>query len=193
MSKKILMIVGECVEDYELMVPFHALQMVGHIVNVVCPDKDEEEIITTIIHNFEDDEQACLESKGHDFILNESFWNVNVDDYDALIIPGGRSPEYIRLHSDVTDMVREFNDAKKPIVAIGHGPLVLAAADILNERECSGYKTISFDIINAGAEWIELELDEAHVDDNLVTAPSWKAHPESLSALLGLLKTDIEA
>jgi len=193
MAKNILMLVGDCVEDYELMVPFQALKMVGHTVSVVCPDKDEEDSIITIIHDFEDGEQVLSEKRGHDFILNESIWNVDVNDYDALIIPGGRSPEYIRLHTEVTDIVKEFNDAKKPIVAIGHGPLVLAAAGILKGRECAGYKTISYDIINAGAEWIDLGLDEAHVDDNLVTAATWYAHPELLSALLGLLKTNIDA
>ncbi len=193
MAKKILMIAGDYVEDYEVMVPFQALQMVGHTVHVVCPDKDEGDIIVTAIHNFEDGEQTFSEKRGHDFTLNESIWNIDVDDYDALIIPGGRSPEYIRLYSEVIDIVKEFNEAKKPIAAICHGPLVLAAAGILDGRECSGYKTISYDIINAGGEWVELELDEAHVDGNLVTAPAWTAHPAWLSALLGLLKTNIDA
>lgn len=191
MAKKILMIVGDYVEDYEVMVPFQALQMVGHTVNVVCPDKDEEDKVVTSIHD-EEGEQIYSEKRGHNFILNASFWEVDVKDYDALIIPGGRSPEYIRLYSDVVDIVKEFDEAKKPIAAIGHGPLVLTAAGILKGRECAGYKTISYDIINAGGEWIDLELDEAHIDGNLVTAPAWPAHPAWLSALLGLLKTNID-
>jgi protease I len=194
MAKKILMIVGDYVEDYELMVPFQALQMVGHIVHVVCPDKDEGDNVVTTIHDFEEcgQTQTYSEKRGHNFTLNESIWDVDVNDYDALIIPGGRSPEYIRLHSEVIDIVKEFNEAGKPIAAIGHGPLVLAAAGILKGRECSGYKAISYDIINAGGEWIDLALDEAHVDDNLVTASAWSAHPAWLSALLGLLKTNID-
>lgn len=193
MAKNILMIVGDYVEDYEVMVPFQALQMVGHNVHVVCPDKDEGDNVITAIHDFEDDQQTYSEKRGHNFILNASLWDVDVEDYDALIIPGGRSPEYIRLYSEVTDIVKEFDKAKKPIAAICHGPLVLAAADILEGRECAGYKAISYDIINAGGEWIDLELDEAHVDGNLVTAPAWPAHPAWLSALLGLLKTNIDA
>jgi protease I len=193
MSKKIiLMLAGDCAEDYELMVPFQALRMVGHAVHVVCPDKDEEDTIITTIHDFEDDEQVLNEKRGHSFVLNESLWNVDVKDYDALIIPGGRSPEYIRLHTEVIDIVKEFDNAKKPIVTMGHGPIVLAAAGILKGRECAGYKTISYDIINAGGEWIDLDLDEAHVDDNLITAAAWQALPELLSALLGLLKTNID-
>jgi len=192
MTKKILMIVGDYVEDYEVMVPFQALQMVGHTVHVVCPDKDEGDKVITAIHDFEDDEQTYNEKRGHNFTLNTSLWDVDVEDYDALIIPGGRAPEYIRLYSDVIDLVREFDEAKKPIAAICHGPLVLAAANILEGRECAGYKTIGPDITNAGGEWIDLELDEAHVDGNLVTAPAWPAHPAWLSALLGLLKTNID-
>ena len=192
MAKKILMIAGDYVEDYEVMVPFQALQMVGHTVHVVCPDKDEGDDIVTAIHGFDDEEQTYSEKRGHKFTLNASFWDIDADDYDALIIPGGRAPEYIRLYDDVIEMVKAFNDAKKPIAAICHGPLVLAAADILEGRECAGYKTIAPDIINAGGEWIELELNEAHVDGNLVTAPAWPAHPEWLAALLGLLRTNID-
>ena len=192
MTKKILMIVGDYVEDYEVMVPFQALKMVGHTVHVVCPDKEEGDSVVTAIHDFEDEEQTYSEKRGHNFTLNASLLDVDVNDYDALIIPGGRAPEYIRLYDDVIDIVRQFNEAEKPIAAICHGPLVLATADILEGRECSGYKTIASDVINAGGEWIDLELDEAHVDGNLITAPAWPAHPEWLAALLGLLKTNID-
>lgn len=192
MAKKILMIVGDYVEDYEVMVPFQALQMVGYTVHVVCPDKEEGDNVVTAIHDFEEGEQTYSEKRGHNFTLNESLFNVEVVDYDALIIPGGRSPEYIRLYNDVIDIVKEFDEAEKPIAAIGFGSLVLAAAGILKGRECAGYKTISYDIINAGGEWIDLELDEAHIDGNLITAPAWHAHPAWLSALLGLLKIDID-
>ena len=192
MSKKILMIVGDYVEDYEIMVPFQALQMVGHTVHVVCPDKGEGEIVVTAIHDFEDDEQTYSEKRGHKFVLNADFDDVDVQNYDALIIPGGRAPEYIRKYDDVIDIVRQFNEDNKPIASICHGPLVLAAADILEGKECAGYEAIETDIVNAGAEWIDIPIDEAHVDGNLVTAPGWPAHPQWLAALLGLLKTDIK-
>lgn len=192
MTKKILMIVGDYVEDYEVMVPFQALQMVGHTVHVVCPDREEGDKVITAIHDFEEGEQTYSEKRGHNFTLNADFLDVDVDNYDALIIPGGRSPEYIRTYDDVLDIVRKFDEEKKPIAAICHGPLVLAAADILDGRECAGYEAIGPDIVNAGAEWIDIPIDEAHVDGNLVTAPAWPAHPAWLSALLGLLKTNID-
>jgi protease I len=157
-------------------------------------DKEEGDNVVTAIHDVEEcgSIQTYSEKIGHNFTLNESLWNVDTSDYDALIIPGGRSPEYVRLDSEIIDIVKEFDESKKPIVAIGHGPLVLAAAGILKGRECAGHKTISYDITNAGGEWIDIALDEAHVDDNLVTAPAWPAHPALLSALLGLLKTNID-
>lgn len=187
-EKKILMIVGDYVEDYEVMVPFQALQMVGHIVHAVCPDREEGEKICTAIHDFEG-AQTYSEKKGHNFTLNADFCDVEPEDYDALIIPGGRSPEYIRLYDDVIDIIQYFDEAKKPIAAICHGPLVLASAGILNGRECAGYEAIGPDITNAGAEYMDIPLDEAHVDGNLVTAPAWPAHPALLSELLKLLGT----
>ena len=192
MTKKILMIVGDYVEDYEVMVPFQALQMVGHTVHVVCPDRDEGDKVITAIHEFEDNEQTYSEKRGHNFTLNADFLDIDVKDYDALIIPGGRSPEYIRKYDDVIDIVRQFDEDQKPIAAICHGPLVLAAADILDGKECAGYENIESDIVNAGGEWIDIPIDEAHVDGNLITAPGWPAHPAWLSALLGLLGTNID-
>ena len=189
-KKRILMIVGDYVEDYEIMVPFQALQMVGHIVHVVCPDKEEGDIVVTAIHDFEE-EDTYSEKRGHNFTLNATFDEIDVSEYDALIIPGGRAPEYIRLNSEVIDMVHHFNDENKPIAAICHGPQVLIAAGILEGRKCAAYETIGPDIEIAGGEWIDIGLDEACVDENLVTAPAWLAHPEWLAKFLELLGTKI--
>lgn len=191
-KKKILMLVGDYVEDYGVMVPFQALQMIGHEVDVVCPGKEEGDQIITAIHEHEEDDQTYSEKPGHHFTLNASFDEVYPEDYDALIIPGGRSPEYLRLHSEVIEIVQHFNDEKKPIAAIGHGPQVLIAADILEGRECAGHKTIGPDIEQAGGTWEELDSDEVYVDGNLVTAPSWAAHPALLAKFLELLETKIE-
>lgn len=194
MVKKILILVGDYVEDYDVMVPFQALKMLGCEVNVVCPDRDEGDKIITAIHDLEEgDEQTYSEKKGHNFTLNADFWDVDVADYDGLIIPGGRAPEYIRLYDEVTDIVKQFDDADKPIGAIGHGPLVLVAADILEGRKCAGYKTIEPDITNAGGEYMDIDLDEAYLDGNLVTAPSWSAHSELLATFIELLEIKIES
>lgn len=190
-AKKILMIVGDYVEDYEVMVPFQALLMVGHNVHAICPDKKAGDIVRTAVHDFEGD-QTYSEKRGHNFTLNASFADVRAEDYDALVIPGGRAPEYIRLNADVIKMVQHFNDTGKPIAAICHGTQVLAAAGILAGKSCTAYPAVGPDVKSAGGTWVETPVDKAHVHANLVTAPAWPAHPEWLAAFLKALGTKIE-
>jgi len=190
-AKKILMLVGDYVEDYEVMVPFQALQMVGHTVDAVCPDKEAGDKVRTAVHDFEGD-QTYSEKPGHNFTLNGTFAEVDAEDYDALVIPGGRAPEYIRLNEDVLNVVRHFAEAGKPIAAICHGAQVLAAAGVLEERACSAYPAVGPDVTRAGGEYVDVPVDEAHVDGNLVTAPAWPAHPDWLAKFLDVLGTKIE-
>ena len=190
-GKKILMLVGDFVEDYEVMVPFQALLMVGHTVHAVCPDKKAGEIIRTAIHDFEGD-QTYSEKPGHNFTLNATFDEVNAADYDALVVPGGRAPEYIRLNDKVLEITRHFAQTKKPIATICHGLLVLSAAGVLEGRRCTAYPACSFDVLRAGGKYSEIPASEALVDGNLVTAPAWPAHPRWLAEFLKLLGTRIE-
>ncbi|GAA3527074.1 DJ-1/PfpI family protein [Zobellella aerophila] len=189
-AKKILMLVGDYVEDYEVMVPFQALAMVGHQVHAVCPDKKAGEQVRTAIHDFEGD-QTYSEKHGHNFTLNVSFDEVKEAEYDALLVPGGRSPEYLRLNSRVLEMVRHFAAADKPIAAVCHGPQLLAAAGVLKGKCCSAYPAVAPEVALAGGEWQEIPIDQAHVDGNLVTAPAWPAHPAWLAAFLQVLGTRI--
>src|SRR6202042_3121629 len=117
---KLLMIVGDYVEDYEVMVPFQALQMVGHTVHTVCPDKSAGQYVRTAIHDFEGD-QTYSEKPGHGFVLNATFDDVMPEAYDALVLPGGRAPEYLRLNERVLSITRHFAEAEKPIAALCHG------------------------------------------------------------------------
>ena len=190
-AKKILMLVGDFVEDYEVMVPFQALHMVGHTVHAVCPDKKEGEVVRTAVHDFEGD-QTYSEKPGHNFTLNATFSTVKAEDYDALVIPGGRAPEYIRLNETVLDIVRHFADAGKPIAAICHGAQVLAAAGIIDGRSCSAYPAVGPDVTRAGGRYVDIPVSDAHVDGNLVTAPAWPAHPDWLARFLDVLGTKIE-
>ncbi|HDL07433.1 MAG TPA: DJ-1/PfpI family protein [Desulfobacteraceae bacterium] len=190
-SKKILMLVGDYVEDYEVMVPFQALQMVGHQVHAVCPDKKSGETVRTAVHDFEGD-QTYSEKPGHNFTLNFTFDEVEAEKYDALVIPGGRAPEYIRLNETVIKIVRNFNKENKPVAAICHGAQVLAAAGVLENKSCSAYPAVGPDIISAGGKYMDIPMDKAHIDGNLVTAPAWPAHPDWLAKLLDLLGTKIE-
>lgn len=190
-AKNILMLVGDYVEDYEVMVPFQALQMVGHTVHAVCPDKQAGEQVRTAVHDF-DGAQTYSEKPGHNFTLNASFAEIRAEDYDALVIPGGRAPEYIRLNPRVIETVRHFATSNKPIAAICHGAQVLTAAGVLEGRRCSAYPAVGPDVESAGGSYASIGLDEAHTDGNLVTAPAWPAHPAWLSQFLKLLGTRIE-
>jgi len=189
--KKILMIVGDYVEDYEVMVPFQALQMIGHSVHAACPGKTAGDKVRTAIHDFEGD-RTYSEKPGHNFTLNATFDEVNPENYDALVIPGGRAPEYIRLDKRVVEIVQHFAKTNRPIAAICHGAQVLAAAGVLKGKECSAYPAVGPDIENAGGRYVDVAIDKAHVDGNLVTAPAWPAHPDWLAKFLGVLGTNIE-
>ncbi len=192
-AKRILILVGDYVEDYEAMVPFQMLTMVGHTVHAVCPGKKAGEKVRTAVHDFEGD-QTYSEKPGHDFLLNATFDEVEPDDYDALVIPGGRAPEYIRLDEKVIAAVRHFAEAGKPIAAICHGLQVLAAADVLEGKLCMAYPAVKPDVVRAGANWEEVNetFTNACTDGNLVTAAAWPAHPEWMRKFLQVLGSTIE-
>jgi len=189
-EKKILMLVGDFVEDYEVMVPFQALLTVGHTVHAVCPGKKAGEKVRTAVHDFEGD-QTYSEKPGHNFTLNATFADVKPESYDALVIPGGRAPEYIRLNQDVLKIVRHFAEANKPLASICHGAQVLAAAGVLQGKSCSAYPAVGPDVTRAGGKYMDIGIDQAHVDGNLVTAPAWPAHPAWLAKFLNVLGTKI--
>jgi protease I len=190
-AKKLLMLVGDYVEDYEVMVPFQALSMVGHKVDAVCPGRKAGQTVRTAIHDFEGD-QTYSEKRGHNFALNASFDDVRPEDYDALVIPGGRAPEYIRLNARVLEIVRHFAAEDKPIASICHGAQVLAAAGVLEGKSCSCYPAVAPDVTAAKGTWIDLAMDAAHTGGKLVTAPAWPAHPAWLAQFLVVLGTRIE-
>jgi protease I len=191
MARKILMLVGDYAEDYEVMVPFQALQMVGFEVHAVCPGKRAGQKVRTAVHDFEGD-QTYSEKPGHNFTLNYSFDEVNVADYAALVVSGGRAPEYIRREPKVLEMVRHFFEANKPVAAICHGLQVLTAAGVLQGRTATAYPAVGPELMLAGARFEEVPADKAVVDGNLVTAPAWPAHPEWLAKFLQVLGVRIE-
>lgn len=190
-SKKILMLTGDYTEDYETMVPFQALLMVGHTVHAACPGKKAGDQVRTAIHDFEGD-QTYSEKPGHNFTLNASFDELDPGTYDALVIPGGRAPEYLRLNPKVIAAVQHFAKANKPIAAICHGAQLLAAAGVLEGRGCSAYPACGPEVSAAGGRYADIPVDQAHVDGNLVTAPAWPAHPAWLAKFLQVLGTKIE-
>jgi protease I len=186
-TANLLMLVGDYVEDYEVMVPFQALQMVGHVVHAVCPDKKAGQYVRTAIHDFEGD-QTYSEKRGHNFVLNATFADIRLKDYSGLVIPGGRAPEYLRLNPRVLEIVRHFADADMPIAALCHGPQLLAAARVIAGKRVNAYPACAPEIELAGATFVSLEVTDAIVDGNLVTGPAWPAHPTWLAKFLEVLE-----
>ncbi|MFN8006040.1 MAG: DJ-1/PfpI family protein [Terriglobia bacterium] len=189
-QKLILMLVGDYVEDYEVMVPFQALLMIGHQVHAVCPGKKTGEKVRTAIHDFEGD-QTYSEKPGHQFALNATFDEINLESYDALMIPGGRAPEYLRLNPKVLEVVQHFARAKKPIASICHGAQILTAAGVVEGKQVSAYPAVAPEIDRAGGQYMNISLDQAIKDENLITAPAWPAHPAWLAKFLEALGTAI--
>jgi len=173
------------------MVPFQTLRAVGHAVDAVCPGKTAGQSVRTAVHDFEGD-QTYSEKPGHNFTLNAAFESIRERDYDALVIPGGRAPEYLRLNSRVLEVVRHFAASGKPIAAICHGPQILAAAKVITGRRISAYPACSPEVELAGATYAAIDVDDAVTDGNFVTAPAWPAHPAWIAQFLAVLGTKIE-
>ncbi|MEA1930753.1 MAG: DJ-1/PfpI family protein [Euryarchaeota archaeon] len=186
MSKDILMIVGDFGEDYEIMVPYQALEMVGHTVDAVCPDKESGETVKTAIHDFRGD-QTYMETRGHDFELNATMAEIDPSEYDALCVPGGRAPEYLRTYDAVIEAVQHFFESDKPVASLCHGPQILAAAGVLDGYEMTAYPAVRAECEAAGCSWV----DGVVRDRNLVTGQAWPDHPEWLAAFLELLGDEI--
>lgn len=193
-AKQILFIVGDFVEDYEIMVPYQMLLMVGHRCHTACPGKKAGDSIATAIHDFEG-HQTYSEKPGHNFVLNADFESLDVKLFDGLVIPGGRAPEYLRLNPRVLEIVRHFSDENKPIAAICHGPQILAAAGVLSGKTCSCYPAVGPEVSASGGTYAlpSSGLDSAHTDGNLVSAPAWPAHPAWMRQFLELLGSTVTA
>ncbi len=191
MSKPLLLLAGDFVEDYEIMVPFQCLTMLGYTVHAVCPEKKAGDKVRTAIHDFEGD-QTYSEKPGHAFTLTADFDAVQTADYAGLVIPGGRAPEYLRLNSAVLKIVQEFAEAGKPVAAICHGLQIMTAAGVVKNRRCSAYPACGPEITLGGGQYVAVPVDQAYVDGNFVTAPAWPAHPAWLREFVKLLGAKIE-
>lgn len=189
--KKVLFLTGDFTEDYETMVPFQMLEMVGYEVHTVCPEKKKGDIVKTAIHDFEGD-QTYTEKPGHNFALNYSFDDVNVSDYDGLVIAGGRAPEYLRLNQRLLEIVQHFFNEDKPVASICHGVQILTAANVVKGRKLTAYPAVGPEVTLAGGDFQSIPVDGAFVDGNLVTSPAWPAHPSFIREFLKIMGAKIE-
>lgn len=191
MTKKVLLLCGDFTEDYETMVPYQALSMLGYQVDAVCPDKKAGDTVATAVHDFLG-EQTYTELRGHNFALTASFEDVKTEDYEGLFITGGRAPEYIRLNPRVIEITKEFFAANKPVAAICHGPQVLTAAGVLEGYTAAAYPAVGPDISLAGGIYKEVDVSEAVVDRNLVTSPAWPGNTAICREFAKLMGAKIE-
>ncbi|CAP54715.1 Protease protein [Gluconacetobacter diazotrophicus PA1 5] len=188
-GKKLLLLAGDYVEDYEIMVPYQALTMLGFTVDAVCPGKRAGDYVLTAIHDFEG-AQTYSEKPGHRFTLTADFEQVNAADYAGLVVPGGRAPEYLRLDPQVIALVRAFSD--RPVAAICHGGQLLAAARVISGRTVSAYPACRPEIELAGGVYADIAIDDAVTDGLLVSAPAWPAHPRWLAQFITLLGVTVK-
>lgn len=192
MAKNILMIVGDFSEDYEVMVPYQALLMIGHIVHAVCPNKKSGEKIATAVHDFVDEHQTYLERQGHNFTLTYDFDKVNLKDYHGLVLPGGRGSEYLRLNKTVIDYVEYFLKNDLPIAVICHGVQLLTPSPLIKGRNLACYPACQTEVKLAGANYQDKAADDVYIDKNIVSAVAWPGHPKWIRAFLELLGTSIK-
>ncbi|TPX58031.1 hypothetical protein SpCBS45565_g08092 [Spizellomyces sp. 'palustris'] len=189
-ERKILMIVGDFVEDYEVMVPYQALEAFGFKVDTVCPDKKPGDTVITAVHDFEGF-QTYTEKQGHKFEVNADLYSIVLEHYDGLYVPGGRAPEYLRLNQKVLEIVKAFFAAKKPVAAICHGLQILAAAKVLQGTECTGYPACAPEIELAGGKYKQVPATDAVVHGNFVSSPAWPGHQALLKEFVKMLGVEI--
>ncbi|KAK2999399.1 hypothetical protein RJ639_022672 [Escallonia herrerae] len=190
-DKRILFLCGDYMEDYEVAVPFQSLQALECHVDAVCPNKRAGDKCATAVHDFEGD-QTYSEKPGHDFTLTANFEGLDTSSYDALVIPGGRAPEYLALDETVMKLVKEFMEAGKPVASICHGQQILSAAGVLKGKKCTAYPAVKLNVVLSGGTWLEPEpIDRCFTDGNLVTGAAWPGHPEFISQFMSLLAQEL--
>ena len=190
-AKRVLMLVGDFVEDYEAIFPYQATLMAGHSIDSASPGKKAGSTVVTAIHDFEG-HQTYTEKRGHQFPVTSDWEKVDAANYDALVIPGGRSPEHLQLNDRVIELVQQFFAANKPVASTCHGGLILAVADVVKGRKCQSYPSVRPELQRACGIWDEPTpgLDGVTVDGNLVTAAAWPGNPAWMREFLRMLKDE---
>lgn len=179
---KILILTGDAAESLEVMYPYQRLQEEGYDVRIAAPSKKK---LRFVVHDFEPGYDTYTEKPGYSWDADLAFADVNPADYVAVVIPGGRAPEYIRNHSDFRRIIRHFCEQEKPVAQICHAALALIAAGVLKGRRTAAYPALEPDIRAAGAEFVN---SEAVVDGTMVSARAWPDHPAWMREFIKLLK-----
>ncbi|WP_396667383.1 DJ-1/PfpI family protein [Microbacterium sp. R86528] len=181
MTSKILIITGDAAETLEVFYPLHRLQEAGYEVHIGAPEKRK---LQFVVHDFVDDFDTYTEKPGHTWNADIALADVNPADYVAIVVPGGRAPEYLRNNEEAKRIVRYFFEKNNPVAATCHGPLLLAAAGVLEGRTSAAYPELAIDVEVVGGVF---ENGGAVVDGNLVSSRAWPDNGTWMKAFLEVL------
>ncbi|HZE49521.1 MAG TPA: DJ-1/PfpI family protein [Jatrophihabitantaceae bacterium] len=184
---KVLILTGDAAEDLEVMYPYQRLLEEGYEVHIAAPSVKK---LQFVVHDFVDGFDTYTEKLGHTWPADVAFADVDPSDYVAVVVPGGRAPEYIRNDADVQRILKHFAEGDKPIAHLCHGPLALAAADVLRGRRSAAYPALAPDVIAAGAEFVD---SEAVVDGVMVSGRAWPDHPAWMREFMAILRAKAPA
>ena len=191
-GKKVLMLIGEYSEEYEIYVVEQALEALGHEVDIICPETKAGQMVRTSVHDFGPGVMTWTEHLGHNIEVNVDFDAVDTADYDAVYVAGGRGPEYIRTYPRIREIVREFHRDNKPIAAICHGLQVLVAVpEVIAGKRVAGLFTVEPEVALTDATYVKIGGKDALRDGNLVTAEGWTALAAFIREFIALLGTEV--
>ncbi len=173
MPHQILIITGDAGESYECLYARHRFLEAGWEVTVAAPSRRR---LHLVIHDFEPGWDTYIERQGYVVEADATFDDVSADDYAAILVLGGRAPEYLRHDARVLDLVRAFDSSGKWVFAICHGVQILAAAGLIGGRTVTAYEHCRWEIAAAGATYVTDE--QAVRDGRIVTGQTWQSHPE---------------
>jgi protease I len=172
MSKKILVVTGDAGESYEALYAVHRFLEAGWEPVVAAPSKRR---LHLVMHDFEPGWDTYIERTGYGLDAQATFEEVSAEDFEAILILGGRAPEYLRHDARLLELVRAFQSPDKWIFAICHGIQVLAAAGLVKDRCVTCYELLRHEVAMAGGTW---KNQQAVRDGRMVTAQTWQSHPE---------------
>ncbi|CAM5472660.1 DJ-1/PfpI family protein OS=Streptomyces alboniger OX=132473 GN=CP975_13640 PE=3 SV=1 [Streptomyces alboniger] len=167
MAAKILIVTGDAAESLEVLYPFQRLREEGYDVHIAAPARKK---LQFMVHDFEPGFDTYTEKPGYTWPADLAFAEVDPGQYVALVIPGGRAPEYLRNNPELRKILKSFFDADKPVAQICHGPLLTAAIGSLSGRRVTAYPALEMDMQAAGATFQDAE---AVVDGTLVSSRAW--------------------
>lgn len=182
---KVLILTGDAAESLEVLYPYQRLREEGYEVHIAAPSRKK---LQFVVHDFVEGFDTYTEKPGYTWDADLAFADVEPADYDALVLPGGRAPEYIRNNDDCKRIVQYFFTVDKPVAQLCHAPLVLAAAGVLEGRRTAAYPALEPDVTRAGAEFVDRA---AVVDGMMVSARAWPDHPEWMREFIQLLRAKV--